>query len=81
MLRSLKHYCHDAHIHVLCMDDQTRTILEEIGLSGVTCISLAQVEDDALLAVKPKRTRAEYCWTLSPCLPLVPPEQKHHLLE
>lgn len=69
MLRTLKQHCPDAYVHVLCMDGQTREILEQMGLPYVTCLSLAEVEDEALLAVKPGRSVAEYCWTLSPCLP------------
>jgi hypothetical protein len=69
MLRTLKQHCPDAHVHVLCMDVQTREILEQLGLPYVTCLSLSEVEDEALLAVKPGRSMAEYCWTLSPCLP------------
>lgn len=69
MLRSLKRYCSDAHVHVLCMDDQTRDILEQLNLKDVTYLSLSEVEDESLLAVKPHRSKAEYCWTLSPCLP------------
>lgn len=69
MLRTLIQHCPDAHVHVLCMDGQTREILEQMGLPHVTCLSLSEVEDEALLAVKPSRSMAEYCWTLSPCLP------------
>ncbi|OYT92566.1 MAG: hypothetical protein CFE43_07935 [Burkholderiales bacterium PBB3] len=69
MLCTLKQHCPDAHVHVLCMDKQTREILQLMGLSHVTCLSLSEVEDEALLAVKPGRGMAEYCWTLSPCLP------------
>lgn len=69
MLRTLKQHCPDAHVHVLCMDGQTREILTQMDLPHVTCLSLSDVEDEALLAVKPGRSVAEYCWTLSPCLP------------
>jgi hypothetical protein len=69
MLRTLKEHCPDAHVHVLCMDQQTQTILTDLGLSHTTCIALASVEDEALLAAKLDRSVAEYCWTLSPCLP------------
>ncbi len=69
MLRSLKRCCPGAHTHVLCMDEETRYILEKLALKDVICLSLAEVEDEKLLAVKSQRTRAEYCWTLSPCLP------------
>lgn len=69
MLRTLKQHCPDACVYVLCMDKQTRQILEQLSLSDVTCLSLSEIEDAALLAVKPGRSLAEYCWTLSPCLP------------
>ncbi len=69
MLRTLRQHCPQAHVHVLCMDAQTREILEQLDLPHVTCLELSDVEDEALLAVKPGRGLAEYCWTLSPCLP------------
>ncbi|MCB1937595.1 MAG: hypothetical protein KDE64_00120 [Rhodocyclaceae bacterium] len=51
------------------MDAQTQALLEQLALPDVRCIALADVEEPALLAVKPGRSVAEYCWTLSPCLP------------
>lgn len=69
MLRTLKQNCSDAHVHVLCMDEQTRELLEQMDLPYVSCLSLSEIEDEALLAVKSGRSMAEYCWTLSPCLP------------
>lgn len=69
MLKSLAANCKNAKIFVLCMDVKTQSILEELRLPFVCCIPLADIEDDALLAVKGGRGVAEYCWTLSPCLP------------
>ena len=69
MLRSLRQHCPEAVIFVLCMDAQTRELLEKLDLPHVRCISLAEIETPDLLAVKPGRSVAEYCWTLSPCLP------------
>jgi hypothetical protein len=69
MLRTLKQHCPEAYVHVLCMDLQARNILDKLRLPDVAYLSLAEVEDEALLAVKPSRSVAEYCWTLSPCLP------------
>ena len=69
MLRTLKQHCTDAHVYVLCMDEETHEILTKMDLQHVTCLSLSELEDEALLAVKPGRSMAEYCWTLSPCLP------------
>jgi hypothetical protein len=69
MLRTLKQQCPDAEVHVLCMDAQTQTILTGLALPDIICIPLASLEDEALLAAKRDRSVAEYCWTLSPCLP------------
>ncbi len=69
MLQSLARHCSESHVYVLCMDEDTRMTLISLNLPEVTCISLTEVEDEALLTVKPGRSLAEYCWTLSPCLP------------
>jgi hypothetical protein len=69
MMRSLVRFCPGAKVFVLCMDAQTQYILERLDLPFVTCIPLADVEDEALLKAKADRGVAEYCWTLSPCLP------------
>lgn len=69
MLQSLFQNCPDAHVHVLCMDEQMQDILTRLGIGPITCIPLSDIEDEALLAVKGDRSVAEYCWTLSPCLP------------
>lgn len=69
MLETLHKHCVDAHVFVLCMDAQTNAILTRLELPFISCISLSDFEDDALLAVKKQRSIAEYCWTLSPCLP------------
>lgn len=69
MLRSLAKHCPTAQVYVLCMDAQTQHILENLNLPFVKCIPLSDVEDEALLKAKADRGVAEYCWTLSPCLP------------
>lgn len=69
MLRSLFEHCPDAHVHVLCMDERTREIISSLNFPAVTCLSLGEVEDEALLQAKKDRSVAEYCWTLSPVLP------------
>jgi len=69
MLKSLARHCPGAHVHVLCMDAQTQTILTRLALPYITCIPLATLEDEELLNAKKDRGVAEYCWTLSPCLP------------
>ncbi len=69
MLKSLALHCPGAHVHVLCMNQQTQDILTQLQLAHITCIPLSDVEDEALLEAKKDRGVAEYCWTLSPCLP------------
>lgn len=68
-LRSLAKNCPEIEVFVLCMDRQTQTVLEKLKFPYVTCIPLGDLETKELLAVKPLRGVAEYCWTLSPCLP------------
>jgi hypothetical protein len=54
------------HLWVLCMDDLVGKQLNRISLPYVTLIPLQSVETRELLQVKPGRSRAEYCWTLTP---------------
>ena len=56
---------------VLCLDDKTQQVLDSLGAPTLKTICLAEVESDELLAVKPGRTRAEYCWTLTPYTPKI----------
>ncbi|MEO8856427.1 MAG: hypothetical protein ABI343_05490 [Burkholderiaceae bacterium] len=69
MLRSLFLHCPNAHVHVLCMDPLTAQVLDSLGLSQVSCIALSEFEDEEMLHAKKSRNVAEYCWTLTPCLP------------
>ena len=67
MIRSLARFCPGLKIYVLCMDMQAKHILERLNLSYVTCVTLVDVENEALLKAKADRGVAEYCWTLSSC--------------
>ncbi len=68
MLRSLYRHCPDAHVHVLCLDEDTHRVLLALRMPALTCIPLADLEDPVMLEVKKTRNVAEYCWTLTPCL-------------
>ena len=69
MLRSLARHSVELHVYVLCMDNLTETLLTGLRLSYVTCIKLTEVETDEILEAKRDRSIAEYCWTLSSCIP------------
>jgi hypothetical protein len=68
MLRTLRQWRPAAEVEVLCMDERARRVLHALNLPGVTLLTLAEVEDEDLLRVKPGRSIAEYCWTLTASL-------------
>jgi len=69
LLESLERHAGDHALWVLCIDDHARQVLDGLHKPNLRTIPLAEVETPELLAVKPGRTRAEYCWTLTPFTP------------
>ena len=69
MLQSLHENSERAHVFILCMDIETSLILKKLQLPGTEIIEIDALEDEELRSVKRARSTAEYCWTLSPCLP------------
>lgn len=67
--RSLQRHAPDAVLWVLCLDDQAYDVLGRLKLSGLHLLRLGDLESAELLSVKPSRSRAEYCWTLTPFTP------------
>lgn len=63
MYRSLVATGANFHLYVYAFDDLCCDILLSMKLPCMTVITLAEFEDDRLLAVKPTRSRGEYCWT------------------
>ena len=51
------------HIYIFAFDDNCHEILIGLNLKSATIVSFGAFEDKQLLLVKPKRNRAEYCWT------------------
>ena len=70
MYSSLQRVSDSFHLWVLAMDSETYTHLKKRGLPNVTVLSLNEVEDEELRDIKHTRSPAEYCWTLTPVLPL-----------
>lgn len=67
--RSLERHAGPYRLWVLCVDVTTWEVLDRLRLPNVALIALADVETPALRLVKSSRTRAEYCWTLTPFAP------------
>lgn len=63
LYRSLERVCDDFHLYIFAFDDRSLHILRSLQLPNATVIPLSDLEDPALLRVKPTRTRGEYCWT------------------
>lgn len=70
MISSLVERCPEAHIYVLCMDQYVYEYFDKHPCLHVDTISMQDFETEQLLKLKNTRSVAEYCWTLSPCLPL-----------
>lgn len=54
---------------IVCMDEEVEHSLRQLNLADVALIPLREIETEALLAVKPGRSRGEYCWTMTPFTP------------
>lgn len=65
---SLRRHMPDSVLWILCMDDEVREALGTLVSEGVRILTLSEVETPDLLAVKPGRSRGEYCWTLTSSL-------------
>lgn len=71
-MESLRLRCQAFHLHIVCLDAFTETFLTAQQYPEVTCVPLGEVERWAteLLDCKHRRTPSEYCYTLSPFVPL-----------
>lgn len=63
MYKSLEKVCDNFHLYIFAFDDKSYSILNKLNLKYATIIPLKEFEDEKLLAVKPSRSKAEYCWT------------------
>ena len=63
MYKSLARQCEHFHLYIFAFCDVSLQLLRTLNLPHVTIVSLDELEDEALLEIKPTRTRGEYCWT------------------
>ena len=66
---SLQRHAGSYTLWILCVDEQAYSVLTGLRLPNVRLLRTSDVETAELLAVKPTRTRGEYCWTLTPFAP------------
>ena len=74
LYNSLKEYTSDFELYILCLDDFTKDYFEKNknNFTEVKTLQLDDIEenDSELAIAKSNRSRIEYYFTLSPCLPL-----------
>lgn len=63
---SLERVTDDFHLYVMAFDRECYEKLKELNLPHMTTELLSDIETPELLAVKPSRSRGEYCWTCGP---------------
>ena len=68
---SLQHHAEPFVLWVLCMDEESKNALDSLGLATMRTVALTEVETPELLQAKSGRTRAEYCWTVTPLTPKI----------
>ena len=68
LYESLLENCSEFHLYIYAFDDVSYEILVCLNLSHATIVSLAELEYEALLEVKPTRSVGEYCWTCTPSI-------------
>lgn len=53
-------------LYIYCFDEVSHKVLKELDLEHAIVIGLEALETEELLAVKPSRSKGEYCWTCTP---------------
>ena len=67
--RSMERHVGNYNLWILCVDDAVHEFLFKLDLPNVRLLQLSKLETPDLLAVKPSRSKGEYCWTLTPFAP------------
>lgn len=67
--KSMQRHIENFTLWILCVDDEAYDVLTKLELQNVRLLQLSKLETSELLAVKPNRSKGEYCWTLTPFAP------------
>jgi hypothetical protein len=72
LYQSMEEHIGEFRLWALCLDDAAAELLEALDLPRMRVITMAQFEreDPQLVAAKSTRSRVEYYFTCTPCLPL-----------
>jgi hypothetical protein len=65
MIKHIKNFT----LWIVCIDQLVYDRLNLLNLSNVKLLNLNDLETKELLSIKNRRTRTEYCWTLTPFTP------------
>jgi hypothetical protein len=69
MLESLARHCPaPVDAAVLCMTSEAHSIVSALGARGVRALSVEDLDDPELLALRGVRPHREFCWTATPAL-------------
>ncbi len=66
LYHSLYHNYTNFKMFILCVDDETYQICQELHLEHVILLQPQALNDERLIAVQQSRKLNEYCWTLKP---------------
>lgn len=64
--KSLMENSPGSFLYIFAFDDLSFVELSKMNLKNTKIISLHEFEDEKLLAIKPTRSKGEYCWTCTP---------------
>lgn len=66
---SMRRHIESYVLWVVCVDEEAYRVLTQLNLPSLRPLDLRTLETTELISVKAKRTRGEYCWTLTPFAP------------
>jgi hypothetical protein len=83
LYQSLVRTCPDFRLRVVCMDDESATVLQRLQLPHLVVIPVSALErhDRELARLRNDRTAVEYCWTATPAVCLYALETEPELTE